>query len=164
MTMKKLKIRVYTDGACSGNPGPGGWAALLLIKSDKGKNRVTIKGGEKHTTNNRMELQAVIKALSFIQKNMKDYECQVRVFSDSSYVVNSINNFHLFNWERNGWKTSRDSDVINKDLWVKMIKLIGDNKPEFQKVKGHSGDKFNDHVDRAAVEECTKYKSLLESL
>lgn len=162
--MKKLRIKVYTDGACSGNPGPGGWAALLLIKSEKAKDKVTVKGGEKQTTNNRMELQAVVKALSFIHKNMKDYECKIQIFSDSSYVVNSVNNKSLHKWSLNGWKTTKDTDVVNQDLWKKLLVLISKTHPKFVKVKGHSGNKFNDYVDKAAVNECDKYKQLLESL
>lgn len=162
--MKSIQIKIYTDGACSGNPGPGGWSALLLIKSDKKKEKVTIKGGEKHTTNNRMELTAVVEALEFIQKNLFNFEKQIKLISDSSYVVNSINNKHLEKWCKNGWKTTKDSDVLNRDLWERAIRMIDILSPVFQKVKGHSGDKFNDYVDEKAVEECNKYKALLENL
>jgi ribonuclease HI len=162
--MKQLSIKVYTDGACSGNPGPGGWSALLLVKGQKKKEKVTIKGGEKHTTNNRMELTAVIEALEFIQKNLFNYKNTIKIVSDSSYVVNSINNKHLHKWCKNGWKTTKDSDVLNRDLWERAIRMIEILSPVFIKVKGHSGDKFNDYVDEKAVEECNKYKQLLENL
>jgi ribonuclease HI len=161
---KLLTINIYTDGACSGNPGPGGWAALLLIKSDSKKEKVVIKGGEKHTTNNRMELLAVIKALRFIYDNLKDYKFQIRVFSDSAYVVESINNGSLNNWQINGWKTTKNTDVVNKDLWEKVIKLDDKLSPSFTRVKGHSDNKFNNYVDEIAVKECNKYKKILEKL
>lgn len=165
---KTLLIKVYTDGACSGNPGPGGWASLLLIKGNNGgKDKITLRGGERHTTNNRMELQAVIKALSFINKNiLKEFEgVDIYVHSDSSYVVNTMLQNRLAKWESNGWKTTKDTDVVNQDLWRKLQaleKAIPHLK--FFKVKGHSGNKFNDYVDKVAVEECDKYKGLLEGL
>lgn len=161
---KLLTINIFTDGACSGNPGPGGWAALLLIKSDLKKEKITIKGGEKHTTNNRMELTAVIKSLRFIYDNLKDYKFQIQINSDSSYVVNSINNGDLLRWQNNGWKTKRDTDISNKDLWEKMIKLDNKLSPSFIKVKGHSTNKYNNYVDEIAVKECAKYKRILTQL
>lgn len=169
MTPKMLNINVYTDGACSGNPGPGGWAALILIKSANGikddkKEKVIIKGGEKHSTNNRMELIAVIEALKFIKTNLKDYSYDIRVYSDSSYIVNSVNEGHLLKWQNNGWKTTKDTDVVNKDLWERLIKLDTKLSPSFLKVKGHSTNKFNNYVDKVAVEECNKYKQILEGL
>jgi ribonuclease HI len=162
--MRQLTIKIYTDGACSGNPGPGGWSALLLIKSDKSKEKVTIKGGEKQTTNNRMELTAVVESLEFIQKNLFSFKNEIKICSDSSYVVNSINNGHLHKWCKNGWKTTKESDVLNRDLWERAIRMVELLKPTMVKVKGHSGDKFNDYVDEKAVEEANKYKTLLENL
>lgn len=166
--MSKLKIRIYTDGACSGNPGPGGWAALILVKKDDPtpfKDKVLIKGGEKHTTNNRMELEAVIESLKFVYKNIKsETEKETNVYSDSSYVVNSINNKSLSKWIKNGWKTTKGTDVINQDLWVELVKLDKILNPSFIKIKGHDGNKFNEYVDQSAVKECNKYKKLLESL
>jgi ribonuclease HI len=163
---KLLNVTIYTDGACSGNPGPGGWAALLLIKSVNGKKKekVVIKGGEKHTTNNRMEMVAVIESLKFIYKNLKDYKFQVKVFCDSAYVVDSVNNGSLFNWQRNGWKTTKNTDVSNKDLWEKLVKLDNKLSPSFIKVKGHSDNKFNNYVDEIAVKERDKYKRILNKL
>lgn len=162
-----LDINIYTDGACSGNPGAGGWAALLLIKNQTNgkKDKVVIKGGEKHTTNNRMEMTAVIEALKFTYKNLfKSFICDVRVHSDSSYVVESVNNGSLLNWQNNGWKTTRGSDVSNKDLWEKLSKLDDLISVNFIKVKGHADNKFNNYVDKIAVEECQKYKRVLSNL
>lgn len=165
-TVKLLNISIYTDGACSGNPGPGGWAALLLIRNidlDM-KEKVVVKGGEKYSTNNRMELIAVIESLKFVYKNLKDYKFDIRIYSDSSYIIDSINKGSLVNWQSNGWKTTKNTDVVNKDLWEKLIKLDSILSPSFTKVKGHSGHKFNDYVDKIAVKECNKYKQILNNL
>jgi ribonuclease HI len=162
-----LHINIFTDGACSGNPGAGGWAALILIKNhtNGNKDKVVVKGGEKHTTNNRMELTAVIEALRFVYKNLfHNFICDVRVHSDSSYVVESVNNQSLLNWQNNGWKTTRGTDVINKDLWTKLAKLDDLLSVDFIKVKGHADNKFNNYVDKVAVEECQKYKKVLNKL
>jgi ribonuclease HI len=162
-----LHITVYTDGACSGNPGAGGWAALILMKNIKNgkKDKVVVKGGEKHTTNNRMELTAVIESLKFIYKNLfKNYMCDIKVNSDSTYVVSSINEGSLLKWQNNGWKTSKNTDVVNKDLWEKIIKLDNKMAISFIKVKGHSDNRFNNYVDEVAVSECNKYKSILNNL
>lgn len=161
---KKLSVKIYTDGACSGNPGAGGWAALLLLKKGTKKESVTVKGGEKFTTNNRMELIAVIESLKFVSKNLKNHKVDIKVFSDSSYVVNSINSGSTSKWESNGWKTTKDTDIANQDLWLDLIMQIKSLQPEFIKVKGHSDNKFNNYVDQVAVKECSKYKKLLEAL
>lgn len=164
--MKLLTIVIYTDGACSGNPGPGGWSALLLIKSKELniKKKVTIKGGERNTTNNRMELTAVIEALKFIAKNLKEYKFQIKVISDSSYVVDSIVENRIYKWEDNGWKTVQDKDIKNRDLWEQIIKLDRKLSPSYQWTKGHATNKFNNYVDKIAVEERDKYKKVLEGL
>lgn len=170
----KLYIKIYTDGACSGNPGAGGWAALLLISKNKDLflsdnkdikvKKILLKGGQKHTTNNRMELIAVIKALDFIVKNFSEYQHNIQLYSDSSYVINSINNNWLFNWVKNGWQTSRGIEVANKDLWEELLVLDEfDNvlsTTTFIKVKGHSGDTYNEYVDKIAVAESNEYKKL----
>lgn len=163
---KLLNINIYTDGACSGNPGPGGWAALILIKSVTGakKEKIVIKGGEKKTTNNRMEMMAVIEGLKFIYKNLKDYKFNIQIFSDSSYIVDSVNEKRLLGWQLNGWKTTKGTDVSNKDLWEKIIRLDSHLSPSFIKVKGHADNKFNNYVDEVAVKECQKYKSILKGL
>lgn len=178
--MKLLNISIYTDGACSGNPGPGGWAALLLIKSSKGsdvvkKEKLTIKGGEKNTTNNRMELTAAIEALNFVKKNLKDYKVQIKLYSDSSYIVDSINGQELVGlpgkvkrrvdeWQENGWMTKASTPIANQDLWKKLIKLDNLLSVSFYKVKGHSTNKFNNYVDEIAVKERDKYKAILKDL
>lgn len=162
--MTKMDIKVYTDGACSGNPGPGGWAALLLIKKGDKKDKILLKGGEKHTTNNRMELLAIVESMKFINKNITQ-EVSIEIYSDSAYVINPINNGWLKGWAKNGWRTTKQTDVVNKDLWVAFIAIDSViSKPTFIKVKGHSGNKFNEYVDRAAVKECNKYKQLLNTL
>lgn len=163
--MEKLNIKIYTDGACSGNPGPGGWAALLLLKG-KEKQKIVIKGGEKYSTNNKMELTAVVEALEFISKNIKGREMHIKVYSDSTYVLNPINNGWLTKWRINGWITTKETEVINKDLWQRFIKARSLCEPnlEFIKVKGHSGNKFNDYVDEIAVKERDKYKALLNTI
>ena len=162
-----LHINIYTDGACSGNPGPGGWAALLLIKNitNGKKDKVTIKGGEKNTTNNRMEMTGVIEALKFVYKNLfKDYMCDIRIISDSSYIIDSINNGHLLKWQNNGWKTVQNNDIANRDLWEKIVKLDTKMAVSFKKVKGHSTNKFNNYVDEIAVKERIKYQRILTKL
>lgn len=166
--MMKIEIKVYTDGACSGNPGPGGWAALLLIKTSKDKetrNKLSIQGGDKYTTNNRMELIAAIESMKLIYKMDIPKNCKkdIRIFSDSAYVVDSISNGSLKKWRHNGWKTNRKTDVINRDLWEVAFELVKKINPRMVKVKGHSGDKFNEHVDKLAVEECSKFKEAVNN-
>lgn len=166
-----VDIDVYTDGACSGNPGPGGWAALILVRNKNGKDdRIVISGGEKHTTNNRMELLAAIKALQFIVKNAVRKEgkkLNVKLYSDSSYVVTSVNNQWIKNWEANGWMTRKRTEVLNRDLWEALFydclyneKAKGFIDFEFIKVKGHSGIEHNEFVDTIAQNESMKFKRL----
>jgi ribonuclease HI len=168
-----ITIKVYTDGACSGNPGPGGWASLILIKGTNGKKlRITLKGGERHTTNNRMEIQAVLKALSFINKNIvNEFKAiDLNILSDSAYVVDTVNNNRLAKWESNDWLTAKGTEVANQDLWRKMqilekaIKSSEGKVLKFIKVKGHSGNKHNEYVDVTAVAECDKYKKLFNNI
>ena len=148
-----MKIRIFTDGACSENPGPGGWGAVFNHEEDFSE----IKGYECITTNNRMELMAVVKSLKKILKDHikgNTYE----LYSDSAYVVNSINNNWVENWHMNGWKTTRGEDIKNKDLWLDYLKLRGkllDNNIDLTiyKVKGHSGNTFNEYVDKIAKEQ-----------
>ncbi len=158
---KKMHIRIYTDGACSGNPGPGGWAALLLIKSDRGKETVTIKGGEKFTTNNRMELTAVIEGLRFVSKNLRSEELTITVVADSSYVINGVD--WSKKWVVNDWTSSKGEPIQNKDLWMKFMELENELNIQFEKVKGHNGNRFNEHVDAVAVSERVRYKGILNN-
>ncbi len=141
----KKHIEIYTDGACSGNPGPGGWAAVLLYKDNKKE----ISGFEPNTTNNRMELLAVIKGLEALKVRAWD----VTVYSDSAYVVNAINNSWLNNWQTNGWKNSKKEDVANQDLWQRFLELKNLNNIKFVKVKGHSGHVWNERCDELATNE-----------
>ncbi len=136
------EIIIYTDGACSGNPGPGGWGAVLFYKD----NIKEISGGEQQTTNQRMELTAVIEALKVVKVTGWD----ITVFSDSAYIVNGFKQNWIQNWEKNGWKNSKKEAVANQDLWKELIMLTRRNKVRLEKVKGHSGDKWNERCDELA--------------
>ena len=135
-------VDIYTDGACSGNPGPGGWAAIL-IASGKEKE---ISGFEESTTNNRMELTAAIEALKALK-----VPCRVNLFSDSSYLVNAFVESWLENWKRNGWKNASKSPVSNSDLWHILDDFTGLHEIKWIKVKGHSDDPYNNRCDKLAV-------------
>lgn len=150
-------ITIYTDGACSGNPGPGGWAALVM--SDKGTTE--IHGGEYSTTNNRMELTAVIEALKLVEE-----PCNVMIYSDSTYVVNSFTKGWLANWESSGSLTSDTSPTPNSDLWLKLLSLLrreNIKKYEFFWVRGHSGDPKNERCDELAHAESEKNRDILDA-
>src|SRR5699024_7184767 len=123
----KEKVIIYTDGACSGNPGPGGWGAILMYKNAKKE----ISGGNKSTTNNIMEITAVIEALKCLK-----VESEVQVYSDSAYTVNAFNQKWIYGWMKNGWKTSNGDNVKNKELWQELYSLTQKHKVEFIKVKG----------------------------
>jgi|TARA_B100000902_G_C26786995_1_gene657901 ribonuclease HI len=137
-----MKYKIYTDGACSGNPGPGGWGAVILDQDDKQKN---ISGSEKNTTNNRMELLAAIMSLKKIKTNS-----EVVIFTDSTYVKNGITEW-MKNWKKNGWKNSSKKPVKNKDLWEKLDKLCEANSVSWKWVKGHSTNEFNNLADELAT-------------
>ena len=137
-----MKYKIYTDGACSGNPGPGGWGAVILDQDDKQKN---ISGSEKNTTNNRMELLAAIMSLKKIKTNS-----EVVIFTDSTYVKNGITEW-MKNWKKNGWKNSNKKPVKNKDLWVKLDRLCETNSVSWKWVKGHSTSKYNNLADELAT-------------
>ena len=145
--MSKPKISIYTDGACSGNPGPGGWGALLEWNGKKKE----LSGGEPHTTNNRMEMQAVISALAELKK-----PCEVHIYSDSALIVNAFNQNWIENWQRKGWKKADKKPVENRELWEKMLQNMAPHDVFFYKVKGHSDDKRNNIVDKLAVEASKK--------
>ncbi|MCR5200268.1 MAG: ribonuclease HI [Saccharofermentans sp.] len=142
------KVTIYTDGACSGNPGPGGWGAILMAA---GKSR-EISGGEPHTTNNRMELTAVIKSLALLTR-----PCEVELYSDSAYVVNAFNQNWIEGWQRKGWVNSAKDPVANKDLWEQLLELCKVHKVSFVKVKGHADNEFNNRCDELAVKEAAKF-------
>lgn len=135
------EVTIYTDGACSGNPGPGGWGAILFFN----EHRKELSGGEKHTTNNRMELLAIIEAL----RSLKE-PCRVKVYSDSAYAVNSFRQGWLDNWQRNGWINSKKQPVENQDLWKELLEQMKTHRVEYIKVKGHSDNEFNNRCDQLA--------------
>ena len=141
------KVTIYTDGACSYNPGPGGWGAILMYKTVKKE----ISGGERETTNNRMELLAVIKALSALKE-----ACSVDLYSDSAYVVNNIVEGRLDLWRRSEWRTADRKPVKNQDLWEDLTVLCDEHSVRFHKVKGHSDNEFNNRCDALARGEIAK--------
>ena len=137
------QITIYTDGACSGNPGPGGWGAILMYKDNKKE----ISGGRKDTTNNVMELTAVIEGLKMLK-----FPCDVEVYSDSAYVVNAFNQKWINSWIKNNWKTSGKEPVKNKEIWQELYELTKIHNVKFIKVKGHSDNEFNNRCDEMARE------------
>ncbi len=141
------KVTIYTDGACSGNPGPGGWGAILMCQGKKKE----ISGGCKNTTNNIMEITAVIEALKLLK-----YTCEVDLYSDSAYVVNTFKQKWIDNWKKNNWKTASKEPVKNKELWQELDKLTQIHKVKFHKVKGHSDNEFNNRCDELARGEIQK--------
>lgn len=143
----KKEVKLYTDGACSGNPGPGGYGAILIYKGIEKE----ISGGELNTTNNKMEIMAVLKGLEMIKE-----PCKVTVYSDSAYVVNSVQMGWLESWRKNNWKKADKSKVKNVDLWERLIELMNIHDVTFVKVKGHSDNEYNNRCDRLAVEEREK--------
>ena len=138
-----MKYTIYTDGACSGNPGPGGWGAVIF---DENNNQKNISGSNKNTTNNRMELSAAIMALEKIKTNS-----EITIYTDSTYVKNGITEWVLI-WKENGWKNSKKKPVKNKDLWVKLNNLCERNQVSWKWVKGHSANKYNNLADKLATQ------------
>ncbi len=136
-----MKFKIYTDGACSGNPGKGGWAAIIL----DGKNQSTISGSESKTTNNRMELMAPIMALKKIKT-----KSEITIYTDSRYVKDGITVW-IKKWKLNNWKSSSKKPVKNKDLWIRLDDLCQKHKVSWRWIKAHAGDKFNNLVDKLAV-------------
>ncbi len=135
------EVTIYTDGACSGNPGPGGWGTILMFK-DVSKE---ISGYNKNTTNNIMEITAVIEGLKLLK-----YPCKVNLYSDSAYVVNAFNQGWIYNWVKKNWKTAGNTAVKNKELWQELYNLTKIHEVKFIKVKGHSDNKFNNRCDELA--------------
>ena len=134
-------VTIYTDGACSGNPGPGGWGAILMF----GENKKEISGGKKDTTNNVMELTAVIEALKLLKR-----PCKVELYSDSAYVVNAFLQDWISVWIKKDWKNSNKEEVKNKELWQELINLTKVHDVTFHKVKGHSDNEYNNRCDELA--------------
>ena len=139
--IKMEDVIIYTDGACSGNPGPGGWGAVLMYKDNKKE----IYGSNPDTTNNIMEITAVIEALKLLK-----YPCNVKIYSDSSYVVNCFTKGWIYNWKKNNWKTSDKQPVKNRELWEELYNYTQIHKIEFIKVKGHSDNIYNNRCDELA--------------
>lgn len=135
-------VEIYTDGACSGNPGPGGWGAILRCDGREKE----MSGGEAHTTNNRMELSGVIMALSALK-----FPCKVRLTTDSKYVVDGITKGWAQGWRKRGWKKSDGKPALNPDLWEKLLELLAVHDVEFCWIKGHAGHEENERCDRLAV-------------
>ena len=133
-------INIYTDGACSGNPGIGGWGVVILDNNKE----ILLNGGDQHTTNNKMELTAAIKALEYF-----DIKKELIIYTDSKYVKDGIESW-ITNWKKNGWKTSAKKIVKNKELWIQLDNLINKHNVTWKWVKGHSGFKFNEKADELA--------------
>lgn len=142
------KVTLYTDGACSGNPGKGGWAAILSYNNHE----KVLSGGENQTTNNRMELMAVIAGLSALKEG-----CNVEIYSDSAYVVNAFLQGWTTNWLENNWKTASNKQVQNVDLWQKLLKLTAGHEISWNKVKGHADNELNNRCDKIARGEIEKF-------
>ena len=135
------QVIIYTDGACSGNPGPGGWGCVLI----HGQRIKELSGGAPDTTNQRMELQAALSALSALKQ-----PCRVRLYSDSAYLINGFRQHWLAKWQSNGWLNARKQPVENQDLWRPLLDLSHIHQVEWIKVKGHAGDHYNEICDQLA--------------
>lgn len=136
-------IEIYTDGACSGNPGKGGWGAVLIYNGREKE----LCGGCEQTTNNRMELTAVIEALKAVKE-----PCKITLTTDSKYVCDAINKGWLYSWKNNGWKKADKKSALNVDLWEELLPLLEIHSIEFVWVKGHNGNPYNERCDKLAVE------------
>jgi ribonuclease HI len=148
----KMKIKIFSDGSCLGNPGPGGYASIIQFNEDT---KVLIKGGEIETTNNRMELTAVIKAIEALEINEESYE--IHIYTDSQYLTKGISEW-LDKWIKNNWKTSSGKEVENRDLWERLYNLSQRHKINTFWIKGHSGHPENEHCDKIARMEALKIK------
>lgn len=147
------RVEIYTDGACSGNPGPGGWAAILIAR---GKEK-EISGFAGSTTNNRMEMTAVIEALRQLKR-----PCRINLYSDSAYIVSAFTKGWLDNWQNNGWKNAAKEPVSNLELWQQLLEAASPHKIKWIKVKGHADNEYNNRCDKMAVAEIKKIR--LDSL
>ena len=143
------EVTLYTDGACSGNPGPGGWGAILIYK---GKEK-PLSGGDKETTNNKMELTAAIEGLSALKE-----PCLVKLYSDSKYLIDGMTKGWARSWEAKGWKKSDNKPALNPDLWEKLLRLDEFHEIEYIWVKGHAGNPNNERCDTMAVAEIEKFR------
>lgn len=146
--MKMKRVDIYTDGACSGNPGPGGWGAILMYGGAKKE----LSGGEPETTNNRMELTAVISALEALNRS-----CRVTLYTDSQYIVNAITKGWAKKWRSNGWMRTKKDPAKNPDLWERLLELLDTHETAFVWVRGHAENEFNNRCDELAVAESKKF-------
>ena len=146
--MNLTEVIIYTDGACSGNPGPGGWGVLLRHNGVEKE----LSGGEAHTTNNRMEMMAVIEAVRAIKK-----PCLLKIHSDSALIINAMTKGWIDSWQSKGWKRADKKPVENQDLWIELLNVIGTHQVEWIKVRGHSGIPDNERVDQLAVQAAKQF-------
>ena len=142
------QVTIYTDGACSGNPGKGGWGCVLIYKDVQKE----FSGYDENTTNNKMELYAVIFALQKLKE-----PCMVDIYTDSAYVSNAFLNDWITSWQNNGFRTANKKEVQNKDMWLKLIELCQTHKVTFHKVKGHADNELNNRCDKLATDEIKKH-------
>ncbi len=147
--IKMKKVNIYTDGACKGNPGPGGWGAVLVYNGIEKE----LSGGEQKTTNNRMELTAVISALSALKE-----PCEVELCSDSKYALDALIKGWAVSWQKNGWKKADKKPALNSDLWQVLLELTDMHKMTYVWVKGHEGHPYNERCDAMAVAESHKFE------
>ena len=143
------QVNVYTDGACSGNPGPGGWGAILEYKGT----RKELSGGEAQTTNNRMEMTAVLRALEALKE-----QCRVVLCSDSKYVIDALSKGWAKKWRANGWKRGDKKPALNPDLWEQLLNACERHEIEYQWIKGHAGHPENERCDELAVEQAARFR------
>ncbi len=149
MSEDRPVVIMYTDGACRGNPGPGGWGALLMYNTKKKE----LSGGERHTTNNRMEMRAIIEGLKALKK-----PCHVKIHSDSALIINAFRKGWIANWQKKGWIKADKKPVENRELWEEILSAMNRHTIEWIKVKGHSDNKFNNRVDKLAVKASRKFQ------
>ena len=142
------EVELYTDGSCSGNPGPGGWGAILRFRGLEKE----LSGGERETTNNRMELTAAIRGLGALKE-----PCRVALYTDSQYIANAINQHWLVNWKKRGWKKADKSPVLNRELWEALDAQLSRHDVTFHWVKGHADNAYNNRCDQIAVREREKF-------
>lgn len=146
------KVNLYSDGACSGNPGPGGYGAILEYNGTERE----ISGGEKDTTNNRMELMGVIAGLEALKE-----PCEVTVTTDSKYVADAFNKNWILSWQKKGWKKADGKPVLNKELWIRLLQAMERHKVTFVHIKGHAGHEYNERCDKIAVRERDNFNTNL---
>lgn len=145
------RVELYTDGSCSGNPGPGGWGAILIYQGLEKE----LSGGAPATTNNRMELTGAIQGLAALKE-----PCQVELYTDSQYIASAINQHWLENWKKRGWRKADKSPVLNQELWQQLDEQLSRHQVTFHWVKGHADNVYNNRCDALAVAQTQKYRSL----